>query len=154
MGTSSKSSLSHHTPSKIGSRSAKTPGQGRIKQWIKIEQRSRRLSAWVATYAKEFRKYGKGTAQILKSEIYSRWRKVRVPNERIFMRPWGMVRFPETDRLETPSGGRLSQLKEQEEAKAKKAGRPVVPKGREESRLPGWKTSGQILEMLQSSAGR
>jgi GTP diphosphokinase / guanosine-3',5'-bis(diphosphate) 3'-diphosphatase len=129
-----------HTPSKDWLKIVKTPrAKSRIKQWIKIEQRSRAVSLGRDICEKEFRKYGRGSAQILKSEnLLKVAERFGFLSEEDLYAALGYGKVsPRQIVSKLLPAEELSRLKEQEEAKAKKAGRPLVPRIEEGIKIAG-----------------
>jgi GTP pyrophosphokinase len=131
-----------HTPSKDWLKIVKTSrAKAKIKQWIKIEQRSRAISLGRDICEKEARKYGKGSAQILKSEnLIKAAERIGFLNEEDLFAAVGYGKVsPKQILSKILPPEELPQLKEKEleEAKGKKAGRPLPPRTEEGIKIAG-----------------
>jgi GTP pyrophosphokinase len=129
-----------HSPSKDWLKIVKTSrARTKIKQWIKIEQRSRAISLGRDICEKEARKYGKGSTQIWKSEnlLKVAERFGFLSEEDLFAAVgYGKV-SPRQILSKILPPEELPQLKEPEEAKAKKPGRPLPPRIEEGIKIAG-----------------
>jgi GTP pyrophosphokinase len=129
-----------HGPSKDWLKIVKTSrAKTKIKQWIKIEQRSRAISLGRDICEKEARKYGKGSTQILKSEnLLKAAERFGFLNEEDLFAAVGYGKVsPRQILSKILPPEELPQLKEQEEAKAKKPGRPLQPRIEEGIKIAG-----------------
>jgi len=129
-----------HSPSKDWLKIVKTSrAKTKIKQWIKIEQRSRAISLGRDICEKETRKYGKGSTQILKSEnLLKAAERFGFLNEEDLFAAVGYGKVsPRQILSKILPPEELPQLKEPEEAKAKKPGRPLQPRIEEGIKIAG-----------------
>ena len=129
-----------HTPSQDWLKIVKTSrAKTKIKQWIKIEQRSRAISLGRAICQKEARRYGKGSTQILKSEnLINVEERFGFLNEEDLFAAVGYGKVsPKQIMSKILPPEELPQLKELEEAKGKKPGRPLQPRIEEGIKIAG-----------------
>ena len=131
-----------HTPSKDWLKIVKTSrAKAKIKQWIRIEQRSRAISLGRDICEKEARRYGKGSTQILKSEnLIKAAERIGFLNEEDLFAAVGYGKVsPKQILSKILPPEELPQLKEKEpeEAKGKKPGRPLPLRTEEGIKIAG-----------------